>query len=260
MRAIGKLGLGLALAAGLAAGGLASEDLEALRPRAAKEPVVVFQEAVEAYKAGDLEAARVRFEALSGPYGAPAVEYDLGNTWYQAGDLGRAVLHWERALLLDPRGADILHNLAVAGSPTVGGEGPVDWLRSLYRSVTLDELASAGGLGLALVLLGFAGLRLTAARRPALVTLGLGGALALVVGGWYVARAGDLLRGRRAVLVGRDPITATAGPGPRTSYPRVFDLQPGQVVRVHRESGRFRQVSLPTGAAGWVPRARVEGI
>lgn len=42
---------------------------------------------------------------------SPALFYNLGNTYYRMGDLGRAILYYERALRLDPTFADARDNL-----------------------------------------------------------------------------------------------------------------------------------------------------
>ena len=45
--------------------------------------------------------------------------YNLGNAYFQKGDVGRAVLNLERAAQLNPRDADIANNLALVREPAV---------------------------------------------------------------------------------------------------------------------------------------------
>lgn len=76
-----------------------------------------------------------------------AVFYNLGNAYYQSGELGRAVLNLQRAALLEPRDPDIQANLALAraesgaiGIPTAAG--PIHSLANLTRSwLNLNETA-----------------------------------------------------------------------------------------------------------------------
>ena len=76
-----------------------------------------------------------------------AVFYNLGNAYYQSGELGRAVLNLQRAALLEPRDPDIKANLALAraksgamGIPAAAG--PIHSLANLTRSrLNLNETA-----------------------------------------------------------------------------------------------------------------------
>ena len=46
------------------------------------------------------------------------IYYNLGNSYYKADDIARAILNYERALLLEPGNADIRANLEIARSKT----------------------------------------------------------------------------------------------------------------------------------------------
>lgn len=79
-----------------------------------EEPAeALFTKANQAYEDEQLETARDYYQAIvaKGLINS-AVFYNLANTWFRMGELGQAVLNYERALRLDPRNADILHNLA----------------------------------------------------------------------------------------------------------------------------------------------------
>src|SRR5207248_7338026 len=62
-----------------------------------------FQEAIRDYE-GVVKA---------GQWSAPLF-YNLGNAYFRAGDLGRAILNYERALALEPRHPEATANLALA--------------------------------------------------------------------------------------------------------------------------------------------------
>ncbi len=65
-----------------------------------------------AYAAGDYSGAISRYEAAMELYGTSASSlYDLGNAFYQSGDLGNARLCYERARKLNPSGKLINNNL-----------------------------------------------------------------------------------------------------------------------------------------------------
>jgi tetratricopeptide (TPR) repeat protein len=78
-----------------------------------------FISAVTAYQNGDFQAAVEDFSTLAGS-GLENAElfYNLGNAYLKKGDLGHAVLWYERALKLDPTDPDLKFNLDYALSLT----------------------------------------------------------------------------------------------------------------------------------------------
>ena len=74
----------------------------------------------------------------------PNVYYNLGNSYYKIGEIAKAVLNYERALLLQPGNADIRANLEVARAKTIDKVEPVpevffvSWIKSLTNSMSVD--------------------------------------------------------------------------------------------------------------------------
>ena len=65
-----------------------------------------------AYSKGDYQAAVAAYSAALKEGSSAELLYNLGNAFYRQGDLGRAVLNYERALRLDPSMSDARANLA----------------------------------------------------------------------------------------------------------------------------------------------------
>jgi tetratricopeptide (TPR) repeat protein len=63
-----------------------------------------WENANQAYQSGKYEEAKVDYLQLvhAGQYSADLF-YNLGNVWFKLGDQGRAILNYQRALLLNPR-------------------------------------------------------------------------------------------------------------------------------------------------------------
>ena len=91
------------------------------------------QDGVAAYRAGDYAAASEAFAAAVEQRADAATLYNLGNALYRQGELGRALVAWERARIANPRDAEINANLAlVRGKLGLGrGEGSRSSRRSL---------------------------------------------------------------------------------------------------------------------------------
>ncbi len=194
----------------------------------------------------------------------PALEYNLGNTRFRLGDLGRAILHYRRAQRLDPRNAKLAENLKYARNrvePTLKPGGEQRLLQRLLfwhynTSVRLrfwfTVMASvAGWLGLAIWL---------RRRWQALAMLS---ALAIVLGlanatslGWQLH---DETRRPPAVVVqGEQTLRLGRGEGydPAMKQP----LGPGVELRVLQQRGDWVEVRLPDDRTGWLPAQAVERV
>jgi hypothetical protein len=95
-----------------------------------------FEDANEAYHAGDFTLAARRYEDLimEGTQ-APEVFYNLGNAYYRLGQLGLAIANYERALRLEPGHVEASDNLTRAVSATkmrVERPQPPVWEQNLF--------------------------------------------------------------------------------------------------------------------------------
>lgn len=72
-----------------------------------------------AYMKNDYTSAIHIYEALLNKGEAAEIYYNLGNSYYKTGEIAKAILNYERALLLQPGNGDIRTNLDVARSKTI---------------------------------------------------------------------------------------------------------------------------------------------
>lgn len=147
-----------------------------------------YTEAISRYR--ELIAAGVVHEHLY---------YNLGNAYFRAGDLGRAVYNYERALGLAPGFDDARHNLTVArqsiaemsGTPYIEPAQPSLWQRSI-GSLSLAWLIPAFIIANMAFFAGLIMLHLMnsrARRGPVRVMSGLAGAVLLIVAILLAGRA-----------------------------------------------------------------------
>jgi tetratricopeptide (TPR) repeat protein len=71
----------------------------------------LFQNGASAYSRGEYKQAIEEFESLAVEGMSSSLLYNLGNSYAQAGQTGRAILNYERALRLAPGDSDIRGNL-----------------------------------------------------------------------------------------------------------------------------------------------------
>ena len=83
-------------------------------------PLTLFaQSGDDLYRMGDYQAAAEAYETtLAEGLTSPELHYNLGGAYYHEGQIGKAILNYERALRLDPSFKDAKENLALANSRT----------------------------------------------------------------------------------------------------------------------------------------------
>ena len=78
---------------------------------------LVAQSGDDLYRQGDYQGAAEAYEAtMAEGLTSPELHYNLGGAYYHEGQMGKAILNYERALRLDPTFRDARENLALANS------------------------------------------------------------------------------------------------------------------------------------------------
>ena len=236
------------------------------RPARAATPPEIFESANSAYEEADFESAVAAYERILA-YGLydPRVHYNLGNAYFKLGRLGAAILHYERALKIDPGDVEARDNLELARGqirdrtadpeiqfPLLAVKRLLDG-RSPNRATwefLLFYLPAAG-------LLGAIPLTRDYVRRKVLgygaVVLGL---CALVVLGGLVYKIRDVTTERAIVM--RDRVDVLSGPGQNNTV--LFTVHEGTRLDVRNRLEGWYQISLPNAGSGWVPKSTVEQV
>lgn len=93
-----------------------------------------------AYTADDYQRAAALYTKAAEIEGTSStLFYNLGNTYYRMGQLGKAILNYERALKLDPTNEDARANLAYVNSRIIDQPGD----RGSVMSKIIDDTASS---------------------------------------------------------------------------------------------------------------------
>ena len=194
------------------------------------------------------------------------LEYNTGNAYLLAGDVGRAILHFKRGALLAKHDERIRTNLAAARARVVDRVGS-SGRRQVARTVFFwhydipTRLRAIGLIGAwAMVWIGGAWvlLRGWGASRGWVIGVGVIGAAAL--GTSLVVEDRELEARREAVIV-VDSVVARTGPDER-AYGARFErpLHAGVEVRVEEERAGWVYVRLTDGREAWVPTAAIERV
>lgn len=190
------------------------------------------------------------------------LHYNLANAWLQAGELGRAILHYRAAEAMMPGDPRVRHNLEYARSlrrsniPPSGrralGEALLGWLDAIPRRVRLEA-----GFAAWVAFWGALGLHLFAPRR---LWPWLAGSLTLI---WLAAAASLLAdadgpdHSEGIVLV--DDVIVRKGNSEGFEPQFAEPLHQGVEFIVLEHRADWIRIELPDGKTGWI-RADQAGL
>jgi hypothetical protein len=226
----------------------------------ADDPNAAFDTANKMFEQGRYPESAAAYEQLlqSGQRSA-TVYFNLGNAWYKAGQLGRAIAAWRSGERLAPRDPGLRFNLQFARQKVSGSEpaaGPA-WERAL-TGLTLNEwtVIAAVAIWLWFLLLALREVRpgLRNALRGYTLTAGLG-ALALI---GCVGAAGNLYLHTTAAVVVVPEAIARSGPLEEAKVLHRFrdglelTVLDRKELTVGNQKQTWLQVSDGTSRTGWL--------
>ena len=220
------------------------------------------------YKKGNYVQAIRDYEELLKKEG-PSVElyYNLGNAYYRTDNITRAVLSYERALMLSPGDDDIRFNLQMARSKTIDKITPksemffVTWYKSLVNLTSVDGWAKTAlfsiAFALALVLCYLFGRKLVVRK------VGFYGAVVFVVlfvlGNVFAYAQKQTLTQRSGAVVVSPSAALRKTPVPNSEYSAI--IHEGSRVEIIDDTMKdWKLVELEDGREGWMLSSQMERI
>jgi len=226
-----------------------------------------YDEALGKYREARYLEAITLFESIcSEGHTSFELYYNLGNAYYKNGDLGKGILNFERALRLEPRNPDAMHNLNVVRARTRDRVEPmpliffVRWwndLKQSYKPTVFLIWSTVLFWCLAIAVFVFFGFKARITRRLALLS-GIVFAVAFTISFLlYQFRITDLNEHRFAVVMESEVPVLSA---PDESAIESFVIHEGLTVEVLDSDGTLMNIRLADGKSGWVPASAVERI
>lgn len=237
-------------------------------PERSTDPTTLFHEGNRLYQEGDFSGALESFQAvLDAGFESGDLFYNLGNAYFKAGDLGRSILSYERALRLQPRDPDTRANLELASSLTADEVEPLPtfwvlsalswWTNLLPRGWLLGTVA----FSYLLVALGLCTRILAPHRRLAGAGTWLllaGGIGLLLLGSTLLGREGHLMRADWGIILAEE-VSVQSAPSEDDDL-TLFRVHEGTKVRVDQKTESWSEIVLEDGKVGWVPSNVFEEI
>jgi len=228
-------------------------------------------EAEEAFRAGDFARSIKLYEeviaqALAENRESAQLHYNLGNAYFRNNELGRAILNFERALLLDPGNSDIRHNLRFARNHTIDHIEPsataflTNWISGIRNLLSSNGWAITA-IVLFLLFLGciavFLFVRYVWARKTAFYS-GIVIFLFLIMANAFAFRQKNERVNRNFAIVMPSGISVNASPDANSN--QLFQLHEGTKVRIRNSDGNWYEIEIANGSVGWTLRSNVERI
>lgn len=220
-----------------------------------------------AYIKGNYQQAAEMYEHILKGGEAAEIYYNLGNSYYKSDNIAKAILNYERALLLRPDNADIRANLEIARSKTIDKVNPIpevffiSWAKSLINCLSIDQWAKSGIISFVLclisILLFF--FSKTVIWKKCGFILGMVFMLSVVLCNIFANYQKKQILNRNDAII-LDP-SVTVRSTPSETGTSLFILHEGRKIHVKDDSMKeWKEISLEDGKVGWIPASAMELI
>ena len=220
-----------------------------------------------AYMRNDYASAIQIYESLLKKGEAAEIYYNLGNSYYKADDIAKAILNYERALLLQPGNADIRANLEIARSKTIDKVVSVPdiffvaWVKSLINCLSVDAWAKLGIVFFILLLISFSLFFLSKQivwKKSGFIA-GIAFLFLVALSNIFASEQKSELMNRNKAIILSPSVTVRSTPS--ESGTSLFILHEGHKIEVKDNSMReWKEIRLEDGKVGWVPTSAIEVI
>lgn len=226
------------------------------------------ENADSAYIKGDYSSAISVYESiLSEGKESAEIYYNLGNAYYKNNETAKAILNYERALLLNPGDGDTRFNLELAQSKTVDkvSEGYriffVQWIEAVINAMGMKTWCIVGSVTFLVLLISllffFFNSRIFVRKIAFFVALAM---LFVTIFANIAAYSHYCKMAYRDTAIIIIP-SVTAKSTPDDSGTNLFVIHEGRKVKVRDDSmSNWKEIELEDGTVGWIPATALEII
>ena len=233
-----------------------------------QEAVVTKAQADSAYINNDFANAVYLYENILANQGESAdIYYNLGNSYYKMDNIAKAIVNYEKALVLNPGNGDIRFNLELAQSKTVDKVTPmseiflITWMKSLTNTMSEKGWAKMGITTFILMLLCLA--LYFFGKKIALKKIGFVAALCLllvcILSNVCASSQKNEAQSHSTAIIMAPSVTVKSTPNEGGTD--LFILHEGHKVNIKDNTMReWKEIQLEDGNVGWVPTSVIEII
>lgn len=225
-----------------------------------------FEFANNAYIEGDFELAAATYEEISKEHNCFELEYNLGNCYYKLEEVGKTILHYERAKLIDPLNDDLRANILLADLRVIDKIEP---LPGVGIDKMLGVLFAGKKFGLWLILslstwtFGFILIAIRLKRPNSLLhPFTKSGATILISASllftFFLYSTHQRISHSACAVIMEDKVDVMSNPS--NSGIKLFHLHEGSRGCIQSEEGDWVEIRLDNGNVGWLPKEAIERI
>ena len=220
-----------------------------------------------AYIRNDFTTAIQIYEMILRTGESADIYYNLGNSYYKIGDIAKAILNYERALILKPANKDIRSNLEIARAKTVDKVTDVPelffitWLKSITNSMGIQSWAiiAISFFLLFIVSIYFFFFSTKIVARKTFFILALFFLVFCVIANISAAFQRRVRLNRMNAIIISPSVTIRSTPNDNGTS--LFILHEGRKVFIKDDSMKdWREIQLEDGNVGWVKKIDLEVI
>ena len=234
----------------------------------APEVVETKAQADSAYINNDFASAVYLYENILANQGESAdIYYNLGNSYYKMVNIAKAIVNYEKALVLNPADGDIRFNLELAQSKTVDKVTPMSEIFLVTWMKNLTDLMSEKGwakMGITTFILMLSMLALYFfSKKIALKKIGFISAVCLlficVLANIFASSQKNKAESHGEGIIMAPSVTVKSTPNDGGTD--LFILHEGHKVTIKDNTMReWKEIQLEDGNVGWVPTSVIEII
>ena len=226
---------------------------------AQEEPTSLMKEANKAYQEGDFQAASAGYKTLIiGEFSSESLHFNYANSLFKSNEIALAILHYEKALKINPNSDDAAYNLKIANDRTVDKIEMIPelffyrWWKAIYNLFSADNWAKIMIYMALIGLVGFGAYKYSinlSIRKFGFGLFSSGLVLAFVCWGLAASQKNYANSSSHAIIMNSTVDILSA---PSSGSSQLFVLHEGTKVKIEDQTDTWLKVSLPNGNQGWV--------
>ncbi len=225
----------------------------------------------EAYRNGEFTKSIQLFEqvvaqGLHDNKESAEIYYNLANAYFRNGDNAKAILNYERALLIKPGDSDIKHNLRFARTRL---EDKIDtsdkfflnnWINELRNIFNSNQWANAGIILFIAFLISLAGyffVKKIWVRKTGFYVAIVFLLLLLVSNNFAFKQKNQSINRKSGIVMSASASVMTS---PDNNSKELFRLHEGTKVKIKKSDAGWVEIEIDNGSVGWTSKENIEKI
>lgn len=194
------------------------------------------------------------------------IYYNLGNAYFRNNQIAKAIVNYERALLLEPGDSDIRHNLRFAKTRIEDKIDSADsffinkWVRSIQNLYSGNTWAVIGIVFFVMLIFAI-GLYMISTQlvlRKVSFYTGIVLLSLVIITNVFAFKQKNKIVNRSTGIIMAASVSIYTSPDAHSQ--ELFRLHEGAKVKVKREEGRWIEIVIANGSVGWLQKKDIETI